>query len=128
MIKIIKNKLNLAASKFRTVLYKKKRSSKWASVEKKFIKNHPQCEVCGTTKHLQVHHIKPFHLYPELELEESNLIVVCMDSKECHLRIAHGGNFREYCPEIKKYAQEIKSKEKTFEEIYQIAKTERLNA
>ena len=126
MIKLLKNKVNLVVSHFRATICKAKRSGKWRALEKKFLAQHNACEVCGTSKHLQVHHIKPFHLYPELELEESNLIVVCMDSKECHLRIGHGGNFKDFCPEIKKYAQEIKNKEKTFEQIYEIAKKERI--
>ena len=76
MINVLKNKANLVASQFRATLCGAKRSSKWGSLEKKILSEHPVCEVCGTNKHLQVHHIKPFHLYPELELDENNLIVV----------------------------------------------------
>ena len=53
-----------------------------------------RCIACGSEKHLQVHHIKPFHLHPELELEPSNLIVLCMDTNECHLKLGHGGSFK----------------------------------
>ena len=62
--------------------------------------NHPTCAACGSNKRLQVHHIQPFHLYPELELEPTNLITLCMDISECHLLLGHGDNFRMFNPDI----------------------------
>jgi hypothetical protein len=53
-----------------------KRSSEWSRVRKEFLEKNPVCACCGGTKKLQVHHIQPFHSHPELELEESNLILV----------------------------------------------------
>ena len=72
----------------------KVRSSEWARVRREFIKKHPECAACGShlLPNLQVHHRKPFHLFPELELDESNLIVLCEDGKgstNCHFVFGH---------------------------------------
>ena len=74
-----------------------KRSGKWPSVRKTHLEAHPTCELCGGTKKLNVHHIKPFHLHPELELDPSNLITLCEEDRggvNCHLFFGHLGNFR----------------------------------
>jgi hypothetical protein len=82
-----------------------KRSSKWDEVRDEVVQSHPTCAACGSTKKLQVHHIEPFHLHPELELDVKNLIVLCMDVNECHLEIGHGGSFRCYNPRVVAQAQ-----------------------
>jgi hypothetical protein len=127
MIKIIKNKINVAISTFRTVIYRKKRSGKWSTLEKKFKQAHPCCEICGSNKNLQVHHIKPFHLYPELELEESNLISLCMSLKECHLKIAHGGSFKSYNPNLLEDVKALQQDMSQFDKIVLKAKENRVN-
>ena len=33
------------------------------------------CQWCGGTTHLEVHHIKPFHLDPELELVDTPALI-----------------------------------------------------
>lgn len=53
------------------------RSSKWPSVRKGYIALHPKCAVCGTKSDCEVHHIHPYHLHPELELNLHNLITLC---------------------------------------------------
>ena len=40
------------------------RSLLWPKVRAAYIKSHPVCELCGSGKDLNVHHIKPFHLHP----------------------------------------------------------------
>lgn len=80
------------------------RSPEWTKVRKDFVKAHPVCEICGTAKDIQVHHVKPFHLYPALELEPSNLVTVCISKYwgfNCHFSCAHGGNFRWENPWVK---------------------------
>lgn len=62
------------------------RASEWVYVRNEFVRRHPRCEACGSGYNLNVHHIKPFHLYPELELDEGNLITLC---REHHFRIGH---------------------------------------
>ena len=62
------------------------RASEWVYVRNEFVRRHPRCEACGSGYNLNVHHIKPFHLYPELELVESNFITLCRD---CHYYVGH---------------------------------------
>jgi hypothetical protein len=74
-----------------------KRSPKWSSVRKEFLKSNPVCACCGGVKKLQVHHIKPFHTHPELELDTDNLITLCRRKKygiDCHLLVGHLGWFK----------------------------------
>jgi hypothetical protein len=74
-----------------------KRSSGWGKARKEHLKNNPECALCGGTKKLNVHHIKPFHVHPELELEPSNLITLCEDKGDgvyCHLFFGHLGNYK----------------------------------
>lgn len=52
------------------------RSPQWAAVRNKFVEQHPACAVCGYTKDLNVHHIRPYHLFPQYELAVSNLITL----------------------------------------------------
>lgn len=68
-----------------------KRSSKWASVREAHLTIEPCCVYCGTKDELEVHHIKPFELYPSLELVESNLVTLC---RHCHFWFGHFGNYR----------------------------------
>ena len=73
------------------------RSPKWEDCKKEFEKNNPKvCAVCGDTEGIQLHHKKPFHLHPELELESSNLIWLCENQKGlfCHLYFGHWGSFK----------------------------------
>ena len=78
-----------------------KRSPHWPTVEHNHLKLHPVCECCGGKEKLNVHHRKPFHLFPELELEPTNLITLCMDpAKDCHIKLGHGGNFKAYNPNV----------------------------
>ena len=77
------------------------RSPQWSAVRNRHLKLHPMCEACGSIDHIQVHHIKPFHLFPELELEPTNLISICEkivadDDKtndNHHLQLGHNGDF-----------------------------------
>lgn len=90
---------NLIKYKHRDKKLGKTRSPKWAKVGHDYLLKSPVCEACGSTNQLNVHHKKPFHLYPELELDTNNLITLCMDN-DCHLLIGHGGNFKKYNPNI----------------------------
>ena len=76
-----------------------KRSRGWRKLRREFVKNNAQCAVCGTTKKLEVHHIIPFHIAPDLELDPANLITLCdgkgkYGSRSCHLLFGHLGNFQ----------------------------------
>jgi len=66
------------------------RSSKWPEVEKAFRKLHPRCEVCGTDKDINIHHLKSFATHPELELDFDNLWTVC---RIHHFWLCHLGSW-----------------------------------
>lgn len=77
--------------------WSQKRSTQWPKVRDAFLKENPKCSVCGCNTGVEVHHIKPFHLSPELELEPSNLISLCETKKygvNCHLFFGHLGNYK----------------------------------
>jgi len=75
------------------------RSSKWAKVREQFLKENPACAVCGSTKKLEAHHIIPFHLCPERELDPTNLIPLCESKRygiNCHLLFGHLGCYTSF--------------------------------
>jgi hypothetical protein len=79
-----------------------KRSGKWPRVRMHFLENYPRCEACGGNRNVEVHHVKPFHENPELELDVSNLITLCesrSNGANCHLLFGHLGNFRSINPD-----------------------------
>lgn len=117
MLKTIKHGINLLRNTFRDVGVSAKRSDKWPTVEKHFLADHPACEACGDTIRLNVHHCLPFHLYPEKELDPTNLITLCMGEKECHLHIGHGGSFKQYNPNVRKDAAEVLANPNRFDAI-----------
>ena len=69
------------------------RSSQWRRVRNDFVDANPFCELCGTRKELEVHHIQPVHLFPKFELEWWNLITLCRDH---HFEWGHLGDWRSY--------------------------------
>jgi len=79
------------------------RSPHWATVRKNHLKEHGKCLVCEGDQNLNVHHIKPFHLHPDLELEPTNLVTLCESERHginCHLLIGHLGNFKNVNPNV----------------------------
>ena len=90
------------AGQFREQIIKRlTRSNGWAKVRAAKIDATPFCEACGKTFkqlrrfRLQVHHVKPFHIFPELELDPDNLACLC-SNPTCHLDKGHLGNFRSW--------------------------------
>lgn len=69
------------------------RSPEWALVRHVHLEAHPQCICCGADKKLEVHHIIPFHIAPQLELDPNNLVTLCrggrFKSLNCHLVFGH---------------------------------------
>jgi 5-methylcytosine-specific restriction endonuclease McrA len=79
------------------------RSTLWPKVREEHLKQNGTCAVCSSTELLEVHHIKPFHNNPELELEPSNLITLCESKKHgvnCHLFFGHCGNYKLNNPDV----------------------------
>lgn len=75
----------------------RKRSGHWGEVRDTFILLNPKCAACGSTKKLNCHHVRPFHLFPSLELEASNLITLCEGPVvNCHLNYGHLRDWSSY--------------------------------
>ncbi|HET8843661.1 MAG TPA: HNH endonuclease signature motif containing protein [Ktedonobacteraceae bacterium] len=82
----------------------KDRSPEWDRVAHEHLAHEPGCRVCGHTgQGLQVHHIKPFHLFPELELDPNNLITLCeLKGRDHHLLIGHLDDWESYNLAVRK--------------------------
>lgn len=126
MLKTLQHGYNLVRHALRDVGTGAKRSSKWPTLEKHFLAANPTCAACGSKNRLNVHHCKPFHLDPALELDPNNLITLCMDTKECHLYLGHGGSFKQYCPDVRLYAKEALANPSSFDELVKTALANRL--
>jgi 5-methylcytosine-specific restriction protein A len=80
-----------------------KRSGRWPAVRKRHLESSPCCAVCGGTEKLEVHHIVPFHLHPDLELSPGNLVTLCEANKggvNCHLHYGHLGNYKSFNADV----------------------------
>ena len=85
------------------------RSGGWPTFRKANIKKN--CECCGRKgtflKPLQLHHRKPFHLQPELELDPDNIITLCGD---CHLLVGHLMSFHSFNTSVKEDSKSWKER------------------
>jgi len=85
------------------------RSPIWPSVRRNHLQKEPTCQWCGGVNNLQVHHIAPFHIRPDLELYDENLITLCeCMGLDCHLEKGHLGNFHDFNPKIRLQCAEHK--------------------
>lgn len=67
-----------------------RRSPRWPAVRDAHLAVHPTCVACGTREQLTVHHVQPFHLFPQLELDLDNLLTLCESpTHNCHLWFGH---------------------------------------
>ncbi|MDE2098527.1 MAG: HNH endonuclease [Patescibacteria group bacterium] len=76
------------------------RSPLFAEAKKKYFETHLKvCAGCDSVKGIQVHHIKDFSDFPELELSLDNYLLLCEGTPQnCHLNIGHSGNFKSINP------------------------------
>ena len=103
------------------------RSPQWPALEKKMLAEHPFCAACGSSMKLQVHHKRPFHLHPELELDPTNLIVLCEQyGVDCHINIGHGDSFAAYNPNVERDAQMVRANPEQRAAVIATAKANRL--
>ena len=89
----------------------KARSGQWRKVREDFLVKYPTCAVCGGTAYLEVHHILPYHLFPEKELDLRNLITLCARGPmgmSCHGAVGHGGNWVDYVPAVRALARTLR--------------------
>lgn len=127
MIKAIAFHLYASASSLTDGLKSaRRRSPAWDEVERAFRESHSACAICGAKERLQVHHKVPFHLRPDLELETANLVTLCMSfTRECHLRIGHGGDFRAFNPSVEEMVEKAKGRALHFDLLKVEAKKQR---
>ena len=86
------------------------RSGKWKTVRSRHLNSNPYCAACGKKEDLEVHHIRPVHVAPHLELEPTNLITLCADP--CHLVHGHLMSWARFNPECaedcRKYREKLR--------------------
>jgi len=90
----------------------RERSPEWGRVQREHLLREPACIVCGHRgKRLQVHHIKPFHLHPQLELNKNNLITLCeRRGRNHHLLIGHLDSWHSYNEQVRHDAKRFYGK------------------
>jgi 5-methylcytosine-specific restriction endonuclease McrA len=75
------------------------RNFSWQRCRKRFLKKVGKvCVCCSSKKQIEVHHVLPRHIRPDLAVDMTNLIALC---KGCHLRIGHLGSYFTYNATIK---------------------------
>jgi hypothetical protein len=125
-LRTLRHALRLAHSVIRERLKGARRSPKWDEVRDRFLAANPTCAACGGKRHMQVHHKTPFHLDPRLELDEANLIGLCMGPHDCHLTVGHGGSFKTYNPDVVASAAALLHHPGRREAVESLARTRRL--
>lgn len=83
-----------------------RRHKDWPKTKRGYKKVRPNCEACGRGGRwsVDVHHIIPFQLAPDLELDPENLITLCTGKLRgggCHLLLGHGMSFRTFNPSVR---------------------------
>lgn len=80
------------------------RSSQWPAARAAHLRLHPACAVTGQTRHVEVHHVIPFHERPDLELDPENLITLAEASVNTHFMIGHLLSWHSHNPDVRKDA------------------------
>lgn len=82
------------------------RSSQWRKTRAEHLRKNPACAVCGEKGTLlnsnNVHHIKVFHKYPELENDSNNILTLC---REHHFWFGHLGSFASWNESVREDAE-----------------------
>lgn len=87
-----------------------RRSNLWGKVRAAHLIKEPSCQACGGTEALEVHHIAPFHLHPELELSEDNLITLCeKNGHDCHFVFGHFHDWKLFNPNVRAMVAEYRT-------------------
>ena len=91
------------------VLLEGDRNSRWKELRDAYLKAHPTCAACGSTKKLQVHHCIPVS---EGGTDDwSNLITLCMGGRYkglvCHFVIGHRLDWQLHNPFVRDDAAQM---------------------
>jgi hypothetical protein len=94
----------------------KPRAPGWKVLAIAWLAENPRCAACGRTEDVVPHHVMPYHLYPELELDWRNLVTLCeWRTLNCHLWLGHAGNWSDWNPYVRTDAE-------TFRQILETAR------
>lgn len=74
-----------------------RRSAEWGPFRDKIVKENPFCAGCSRQSTLEVHHILPFHVRPDLECDRANVVTLC---RECHYTFGHLRDWRLHNPNV----------------------------
>jgi len=98
-----------AHDEYNPLLMSAPRSGSWPTVRKHFLETpgNDCCAVCGSREQIEVHHVKPFHEHPELELDPTNFITLCRDH---HFHVGHLDNWKNSNPNVREDARKIHDK------------------
>ena len=88
----------------------KPRNPAWEKESRAWLQTHNECEASGSKDNLTVHHVKPVHLYPELEMEPKNWMALCTDwmSFDLHRMVGHLGNWSHFNPHARELAASMR--------------------
>ena len=91
------------------------RSPQWGRIRDEFIRESgSKCAACGKATNLEVHHIIPVAKDKTLELDKSNLIVLCENkSIFCHLILGHSFSWIAYNPHVIEDSAQLRERIKT---------------
>ena len=76
------------------------RSRGWRKTRKEHIARNPYCAACGRKNSLEVHHVRDFSKFPDMELDPYNLMTLCDKGTRCHFTFGHLGNWKSINPDI----------------------------
>ena len=83
------------------------RSGRWPAKRRAHLAQEGECQCCGRTKELEVHHMLPVHVGGP-ELDDTNLITLCHD---CHFVVGHGCDWKAWrkdCRMVSEYLRKTK--------------------
>lgn len=88
-----------------------RRHKDWPKKRREHLVKFPYCAACRSIFYLEVHHVLPYHLFKELELDPDNLITLCEGpGVGHHLWYGHNGNYRLYNPNVREDTAEALAK------------------
>ena len=93
--------------RFRNVPFGALRSNQWPELRREFLQYNPLCAVCEKNRRIELHHIFPFYIRPDLELSKNNLIQLC---REHHFLFGHLLDFKKFNLQVRKDAKEWNNK------------------
>lgn len=106
--------MNLVARVKARIKYKAApRDPRWPVYRYLHLQHEPACRACGSRLFREVHHIKPFHEFPELELVDGNMVTLCrVPLRNCHFNIGHHRDWSKSNPDVLHEADEAYARRK----------------